>query len=111
MKKKFALVLSLFLLTGCISNQLVGKYVADELQDVLITADRGQDNINPYYLELKKDKTFILEIGEDTITGSYQVDEDKITMQQNDGIVWACDIEEDNNLSCDLYSSQFIKQE
>lgn len=110
MKKYLILLSGLFLLTGCESNELVGEYVADGTQDVLITEDGPKENVEAYNLELKKDNTFVLEAGEDTITGEYQVSENKVTMQQDDGTVWACDIDEDNNLNCDLYASQFVKQ-
>lgn len=109
MKKYLILLSGLFLLTGCESNELVGEYVADGTQDVLITEDGPKENVEAYNLELKKDKTFVLEVLEDTITGKYQVDEKKVTMQQDDGTVWSCDIKEDN-LNCDLYASQFVKQ-
>lgn len=109
MKRYLFLLVGLFILTGCQSNNLVGNYEADGTQDVLITEDEPKDDIEPYKLELKEDETFILEAGTDTITGTYQVDENKIIMQQDDSIVWSCDIEEDN-LNCDLYASQFVKQ-
>ena len=110
MKKFLILFGCLFLITGCEKNELIGEYVADGTQDILITLEEPKGDIEPYKLELKDDKTFVLEVLEDTITGKYQVDEKKVTMQQDDGTVWACDIDEDNNLNCDLYASQFVKQ-
>lgn len=109
MKKFLILFGCLFLITGCKKNELIGEYVADGTQDILITEDGPKENVEAYKLELKDDKTFVLEVLEDIITGKYQVDEKKVTMQQDDGTVWSCDIKEDN-LNCDLYASQFVKQ-
>lgn len=108
MKKYLFLLLILILLTGCDSNTLVGKYVADE-PDVLVTGDEVKESVEAYHLELKKDETFVLETGEDTINGTYEINEDKIFMQQDDGIVFTCE-KTDANLTCDMYANKFTKQ-
>lgn len=109
MRKYLFLLFSLMLLTGCESNELIGEYVADGTQDVLITENEPKDEIEPYKLELKKDYTFILEAGEDIISGTYEINEDKIFMQQDDGTVFACE-KIDDDLNCDMYAKEFIKQ-
>lgn len=139
MKKIFLIIVCLVvLLTGCFNKkediyqsstneekvikQLEGQWIADgtQMKVVLEIVDGepvyADDYDLPYYLNINKDGTYLLDLNNEnnqTENGKYSVAENKINFrpETDEGFIWSCELLNDNELHCENYATVFMKEE
>lgn len=95
--------------------KVAGDYVADGTQYRYSSVDANGNPIysdvsKPYYLYLEEDSTFSLELPSSVITGKYILDEDRISLVDDNELVLARCAYEEDGLHCDTYASFFEKE-
>lgn len=95
--------------------KIVGDYIADGTQYRYSSVDFNGNPIysdisKPYYLYLEEDLTFSLELPDSVISGKYILDEDRISLVDDNEVVLARCAYEEDGLHCDTYASFFAKE-
>lgn len=95
-------------------NILVGEWIADGTQKEFITNADGETvgGKKPYYLTIEKDNKYTLKMDDYTEKGIYEINEDNVTLKNNDGLISeSCKLENDNELHCNNYASLYKRVE
>lgn len=111
------IIISAIMMIGCTSKNmkiLEGTWVADPKNQSVVMVDEnttrgGKEN---YFLTFSKDETFTLKLEEETIKGTFTVNEKgKITLKDEDDVmIERCQLMGEAQLQCDNYASSYTKE-
>lgn len=100
-------------------NQLEGQWIADgtQIKSIIDMVDGehiyADDYDLPYYLNINKDGTYLLNLNNKTNyteKGKYSITDNKINFnpETDDGFIWSCKLPNDNELHCENYATIFL---